>query len=272
MMDKQYKLAIRLHDRATKYHAERQAVRPEKLYRQALELKRALFGEEHPEVALTLNNLALYYKELGRLAEARRLYERALAIFQKTQGASHVNAASTMFNLSRLLRAQAKEMEQRARRAESDARQMAEPRETAKAVIRQELARYALRTGASRIHRFGVFAEETIPAEEKIIPYTGELLSRRKRVGRASGTRTYLLKLDSYWVMDGAVGGSGAEMINHSCEPNCRFDIRHHEVWIVSLRGIEQGEELLLDYRFARRSEVAPCFCGAASCRGTINV
>ena len=37
---------------------------------------------------------------------------------------------------------------------------------------------------------------------------------------RGLGPRTYLFTLDNYWTLDGAVGGSGAELINHSCTPN----------------------------------------------------
>jgi hypothetical protein len=66
--EKLRRVAIRLHERAAKYHAEGQAVRPERLYVRALELQQTLLGPEHPEIAHTLNNLALYYKALGRLA------------------------------------------------------------------------------------------------------------------------------------------------------------------------------------------------------------
>jgi len=263
--------AVRFHNRATKYHAQGEAVRPERLYLRALQLQQMLCGPEHPEVAHTLNNLALYYKALGRLAEARPLYERALAIFRTTQGASHDNTAATLFNLAELLKAQAKEMEQRARQTERDAREMADARHTAEATLRQGLGRYRLRVGPSRIHRFGIFAEESIAPGRKIIPYLGEFISRRERVRRSSGARTYLLRLDSYWSIDGSTGGSGAELINHSCEPNCRFHVRGKSVWVVSLRKIHRGEELLIDYKFSYRIPAVPCFCGTPTCRGMIN-
>src|SRR6266481_7844102 len=78
--EKRRKTAVRLHNLAAKYHTQGDAVRPEKLYLQALGLNQTLLGADHPEVALTLNNLALHYKALGRNAEARPLYERALSI------------------------------------------------------------------------------------------------------------------------------------------------------------------------------------------------
>ena len=38
-------------------------------------------------------------------------------------------------------------------------------------------ARFRLRIGKSRIHRFGVFAEERIPARRNVIDYIGELVN-----------------------------------------------------------------------------------------------
>src|SRR6185436_6108636 len=178
-------------------------------YLRALDMQQTVWGQDDPEVAHTLNNLALYYKQLGRLAEARPLYERALVIFRKTQGASHQNTATTLYNLAQLFKAQSKEMERRARQTEKDAREIADPAELARAVIRTDLARYPLRVGTSSIHRFGVFALEQIPAGSEIIPYLGKLVSRREcEKGRAT-SRTYLLRFNAYWCIDGSVGGTG---------------------------------------------------------------
>src|SRR5439155_11962240 len=118
-----------------------------------------------------------------------------------------------MYNLAQLLKTQGDEMEQRARQAEKDAREMADPTQRAKAVIREDLARYPLRVGPSSIHRFGVFTPGRISAGRKIIPYTGELISRREAVRRSSVARTYLLRLNDYRCVDGSAGGSGAELI-----------------------------------------------------------
>jgi uncharacterized protein len=90
-------------------------------------------------------------------------------------------------------------------------------------------------------------------------------------VRRSSLESTYVFRLDSYWRIDGSVGGSGAELINHCCEPNCRFTRDTGRVWVASLRAIEAEEELTLDYRFPKDAPRTPCYCGAASCRGTIN-
>jgi SET domain-containing protein len=124
----------------------------------------------------------------------------------------------------------------------------------------------------SPIHRYGVYAAEAIPAHRKVIEYTGERISRRETRRRGLGPQTYLFTLDNYWTIDGSVGGSGAEYINHSCEPNLRAGIIKGHILYFSKRKILAGEELTVDYRFPRTIEDVPCRCGASKCRGTINL
>jgi SET domain-containing protein len=78
--------------------------------------------------------------------------------------------------------------------------------------------------------------------------------------------------LDAYWTLDGAVGGSGAEIINHSCDPNLRASIQHGHILYFSKRPIALGEELTVDYRFPGDIEPVRCYCGAQNCRGEINI
>jgi SET domain-containing protein len=124
----------------------------------------------------------------------------------------------------------------------------------------------------SPIHRYGVYAAEIIPARRKVIEYTGERISRVETRRRGLGPQTYLFTLDSYWTVDGSVGGSGAEYINHSCDPNLRSSIVKGHILYISKRQIAAGEELTVDYNFSRKIEDVPCRCGALKCRGTINL
>jgi hypothetical protein len=48
-----------------------------------------MLGPDHPEVAITLNDLALLYESLGRLGEAVQLLTRALTIRESRMGADH---------------------------------------------------------------------------------------------------------------------------------------------------------------------------------------
>src|SRR3712207_7795624 len=49
------------------------------LYERALAIREKVYGEEHPDTAQSLNNLAALLSDQGSYQEARPLYERALA-------------------------------------------------------------------------------------------------------------------------------------------------------------------------------------------------
>jgi SET domain-containing protein len=131
---------------------------------------------------------------------------------------------------------------------------------------------FRLEIRTSRIHGRGVYALERIPARRKVIEYIGERISRRETKRRGDGPLTYLFTLDDYWTIDGAVGGSGAEIINHCCEPNLYTCIMRGHILYISKRDIRRGEELTVDYRFSDDIEDVPCRCGAKKCRGVINL
>ncbi|MGH9608387.1 MAG: SET domain-containing protein [Bryobacteraceae bacterium] len=144
---------------------------------------------------------------------------------------------------------------------------MARPR------IDEKFACFGMRLAPSQIHRWGIYATEFIPARRKVIEYTGERINRRETKRRAeSSDMIYLFTLDNYWTLDGAVGGSGAEYINHSCEPNLVARIQKGHILYMSARDIQPGEELTIDYHFDKKVQAVTCRCGAPACRGTINV
>jgi uncharacterized protein len=132
---------------------------------------------------------------------------------------------------------------------------------------------FGMKLARSKIHRWGVYSTERIPAGRKVIEYTGERISRRETKRRADGTDLiYLFTLDAYWTLDGSVGGSGAEYINHSCDPNLTTRIIKGHILYISARAIAPGEELTVDYRFDKKVERVDCRCGSKNCRGTINL
>jgi SET domain-containing protein len=124
----------------------------------------------------------------------------------------------------------------------------------------------------SPIHRFGVYTEERIPPNRKVIEYTGERISRREAKRRNRDEFTYLFSVDNYWTVDGTVGGSGAEIINHCCAPNLVSRVMKGHILYMSLRVISPGEELTVDYNFPPKSGRNPCRCGATTCRGLMQV
>lgn len=138
--------------------------------------------------------------------------------------------------------------------------------------IIEKYASFPLRVAPSDIHRWGVYSVGFIPRGRKIMEYTGERISRRETARRANGPLNYLFTLDSYWTLDGSVGGSGAQYVNHSCDPNCHAWIYRGHILYMSSRDIQPGEELTIDYRFDPDVPEVRCGCGAPTCRGTINL
>jgi len=57
--------------------------------------------------------------------------------------------------------------------------------------------------------------------------------------------------------------------INHSCEPNVFVYSAGKERYLLAMRDVGRGEELLYDYAInAVDGDVWQCECGAANCRG----
>src|SRR5436305_10273409 len=126
---------------------------------------------------------------------------------------------------------------------------------------------YRLRLAPSKIHRWGVYAADDKPANRKVIEYTGERISRRETRKRAARRLNYIFTLDNYWSLDGSVGGSGAEFINRCCDPNITARILKGHILYYSKRRIRKGEELTVDYHFAKNVEKVRCICGSPKCR-----
>lgn len=146
------------------------------------------------------------------------------------------------------------------------------PAKEEKPEVDTRFACYRLQIAPSKIHRWGMYAAEAIPARRKVIEYTGERISRRETKKRAERALNYLFTLDKYWTIDGSVNGSGAQFINHCCDPNLVARIVRGHIIYVSLRDIRRGEELTVDYHFDKDVEQVPCGCGSVKCRGTINL
>jgi tetratricopeptide (TPR) repeat protein len=75
-------------------------------WRETLDVVEASLGPDHPDTAMSLNNLALLLWHQGDYEGARPLYERALAICEKVLGAEHPLTAAGLSNLAHLLRAE----------------------------------------------------------------------------------------------------------------------------------------------------------------------
>jgi hypothetical protein len=74
----------------------------EPLSRRALAIREKSLGPDHPDVAQSLNTLALMLQATNRLAEVEPLVRRALAIYERSLGPDHPNTKRVRENLTAL--------------------------------------------------------------------------------------------------------------------------------------------------------------------------
>ena len=80
----------------------------EAMHRQALKLARQVYGQEHPEVATSLDNVSTVLYRQGKLAEAVALERQVLAMRTKLLGRNHAQVAMSLINLAAFLQADGK--------------------------------------------------------------------------------------------------------------------------------------------------------------------
>jgi SET domain-containing protein len=116
----------------------------------------------------------------------------------------------------------------------------------------------------SKLHGYGVFADQTITKNTRIIEYAGELIDNRQSEPREdrylSKGCIWVFRVNRRWSRDAAVGGNLARYINHSCQPNCYVHVVGRTIWVRASRNIRKGEELTYDYN-TEGDKVIPCKC-----------
>lgn len=73
-----------------------------KVAKKALSIAARTFGPNHPDVALSMHNLAMPYQVIGKYAEAESLHKRALVIWEKAHGEDHPDVAYSLSALAQL--------------------------------------------------------------------------------------------------------------------------------------------------------------------------
>lgn len=88
--------------------------RAEALLRRGLARQEAIRGSAHPDVASTLNNLAVVCETLGRIDDAERFYRRAHAVASATRPADDPLVTTSLANLQDFCRAHGRRTEETA--------------------------------------------------------------------------------------------------------------------------------------------------------------
>ena len=117
----------------------------------------------------------------------------------------------------------------------------------------------------SNVHGYGVFAAEAIAKRTRIIDYAGELVRNGPELDEREDEYLregciWVFRVNRVWSRDANVNGNIARFINHSCAPNCDFQVTDKTIWILAARDIRRGEELTYDYRTIGERTI-PCRC-----------
>jgi hypothetical protein len=124
-----------------------------------------------------------------------------------------------------------------------------------------------VRIGETHVGR-GVFARRRLKAELVLGEIRGEILDDHPE------DSSYVMELPGGKLLEPA---APLRFVNHSCDPNCEIfyweaepgEPQEERLWLQTIRPIETGEELLIDYAWPADAAI-PCRCGAATCRGWI--
>jgi len=116
----------------------------------------------------------------------------------------------------------------------------------------------------------GLFANRQIKKGEKILTFVGPIVSGKeaerkdlKLYGKSMGNALQIGD-DTYIYLE-----DPGRIANHSCNPNSGIK---HDIYLVSLRIINKGEEITYDYSCTMDDDLwtLKCKCGEENCREII--
>ena len=120
----------------------------------------------------------------------------------------------------------------------------------------------------SPINGVGLFAALPIRTATPIIEFKGRIIPWDEGAIMLLRGANHVIKFDANHDMDARPQWSPAGHVNHGCYPNCAIKKKQGGLWLTSIRPIEQGEELLIDYNYDLGEEFGSCKCGHPRCRG----
>lgn len=123
---------------------------------------------------------------------------------------------------------------------------------------------------SSTIHAAGCYTTRPIRKGARVCEYDGPRMT--KAVADFRYADRHVTYLFGYGEGDMVIDGFGTAMfMNHSCNPNCETEDDNGHIYVLALRDIAAGEELVYEYNlYDSDDEEGTCHCGAPQCRGTM--
>ena len=138
-------------------------------------------------------------------------------------------------------------------------------------VVRQPYQKFDVFVRKSEIDGHGVFAAEMIPPRLKIGEIRGEAITCAEGRRRAASLqRIMIVEVSDRTAIDASLSTDPMRFTNHSCQANARLAIIAGRIEFYSLRGIEAGEEITVNYGETHHEGKLRCRCGAPNCIGNL--
>ena len=138
-------------------------------------------------------------------------------------------------------------------------------------VERQPYQKFEVLVRPSLIDGHGVFAAEFIAPRLKIGEIRGEAITCAEGRRRAAGLhRIMIVEISARTAIDASKSTDPMRFTNHSCQANARLAIIAGRIEFYSLRGIEPGEEITVNYGETHHEGKLRCRCGAPNCIGAL--
>lgn len=116
----------------------------------------------------------------------------------------------------------------------------------------------------SPIHGKGIFSSVNIPEDSLVMVIRGEVIDGFECERREEEENNVYIFWNGDYYID-TFKTDKIKYINHDCEPNCLVLDRDNEsLNLVSLRAIEPGEEITMDYGYEEIYENCSCRTCAA--------
>lgn len=135
-------------------------------------------------------------------------------------------------------------------------------------MARKSTTTFSLRRSSAGL---GLYTTKSIKKGETVIEYIGERITTEE-ANRRGGK--YLAELNDRWTIDGKTRKNLARYINHSCKPNCYYELNEAEtrIFAIAKRNIEAGEELSVHYgKEYWQEHIAPFGCRCPICSSAKN-
>jgi histone-lysine N-methyltransferase SETD1 len=145
----------------------------------------------------------------------------------------------------------------------------------------------------SRIHGFGLFADQHFKKGQIVAEYIGEYIeketvARREEEYFEKSKPSFILRINDEFAIDATTKGGPARFLNHSCLPNCSMNFVkppckkcRERIFFVALKDIQIHDEITYDYKPSLALHVdssseedlekrIPCNCQSINCRGFV--